>query len=105
MLTGRNQSREDSLITRHIGGRQRGSNLQSTNMTITNKCVFNGKEYTMEFPNVTVEQFQASFTRWIGGEVIQSAFSYLDADQREFVMTGTPPHVWDEMFFPAETEN
>jgi hypothetical protein len=30
--------------------------------------------------------------------VIQSAFSYLDADQREFVMTGTPPHVWDEMF-------
>ena len=26
LLTGRNQSREDSLITRHIGGRQRGSN-------------------------------------------------------------------------------
>lgn len=28
---------------------------------------------------------------WLGGELIQNVFSYLDADQREFLMTGMLP--------------
>ncbi len=32
------------------------------------------------------------------GALIQDAFHFLNAGEREFVMTGTPPRVWDEMF-------
>ncbi len=29
------------------------------------------------------------------GALIQEAFFFLTADEREFIMTGTPPHVWE----------
>jgi hypothetical protein len=32
------------------------------------------------------------------GALIQEAFPYLNADEREFIMTGTPPHIWEQMF-------
>jgi len=32
------------------------------------------------------------------GALIQDAFPQLSADEREFIMTGTPPAVWDEIF-------
>ena len=34
---------------------------------------------------------------------IQDAFPHLHAWEREFIMTGTPPHVWEEMFAEQES--
>ena len=69
-------------------------------MKLTKRCVFNGNYYTMDFPTMTEEMYENSKKLWVDERmVIQTAFNYLNADEREFIMTGTPPHVWDEMFF------
>jgi len=35
---------------------------------------------------------------WQNGTLAQKAFSYLDADQRELIMTGTHSGCWDKIF-------
>lgn len=40
--------------------------------------------------------------RWINGELIQVAFPYLNADQREILKTGIDSESWDEMFAGSE---
>jgi hypothetical protein len=35
---------------------------------------------------------------WINGGLIQQCFPYLDADQREILMTGIDNDTWNEMF-------
>jgi len=73
-------------------------------MKITKKCIFNGQTYTMDFPNMTEEMYENSMKLWVDERmVIQSAFYYLNADEREFIMTGTPPHVWEQMFAEQES--
>ena len=67
-------------------------------MQITSVCQLDGKVYTMDFPNMTETQFRISKKMWDEGMLIQDAFPFLTADQREFLMTGTPPEVWDAMF-------
>lgn len=67
-------------------------------MKITAVCQFNGRVYTMDFPNMTETQFRISKKMWDEGALIQEAFPYLNADQREFLMTGTPPELWTAMF-------
>lgn len=67
-------------------------------MQITAVCQLDGKVYTMDFPNMTETQFRISKKMWDEGALIQDAFPFLNADQREFLMTGTPPQVWDAMF-------
>lgn len=54
---------------------------------------FSGEENTMEIP-LTQEEFDAAHRRWQGGAMIQDAFHMLDADQREFIMTGITPAEW-----------
>ena len=68
-------------------------------MTLKKYCQFNGKMYAMDLP-ITEEQFHEAHVKWQNGALIQDAFSFLNADQREFIMTGTPPHIWDSMFAP-----
>jgi len=70
-------------------------------MTITAVCQFDGNVYTMNFPHMTEERFEAAKEKWHNGTMIQDAFNFLTADEREFLMTGTPPEVWDKLF--AET--
>jgi hypothetical protein len=41
---------------------------------------------------------------WINGELIQDAFPYLDADQREILKTGIDTQSWDEMFARSEDD-
>ena len=36
------------------------------------------------------------------GALIQTAFWFLNADEREFLLTGTPPDVWDAIFGPMD---
>lgn len=69
----------------------------STNSTeVTAKSTFTGKTHTMVLP-VSVERILA----WQTGadrRVIQQCFPELDADQREFLMSGAGPGEWDETF-------
>ena len=67
-------------------------------MQLTKRCQFNGQTYTMDFPTMTASQYYDAREKWNNGALIQDAFFFLTADEREFIMTGTPPHVWDEMF-------
>ena len=56
----------------------------------------------MDFPNMTASQYYDAREAWKGGLLIQQAFPFLTADEREFLMTGTPPHVWKEIFAEHE---
>jgi hypothetical protein len=51
---------------------------------------------------ITVEQsitrLEYSWSEWINGSMIQIAFPYLSADEREFLMTGITADEWDEIF-------
>lgn len=58
----------------------------------------------MDFPTMTEEQYATALMKCDLGALIQEAFFFLTADEREFIMTGTPPHVWEEMFPPAPEE-
>lgn len=73
-------------------------------MQLTKRCQFNGQIYTMDFPTMTEEQYATALMKCDLGALIQEAFFFLTADEREFIMTGTPPHVWEEMFPPAPEE-
>lgn len=62
-------------------------------MLITRKSMFSGKEHTLEVP-CTEEQLEA----WRNGQLIQVAMPNVPADLREFLMTGTTPEEWNEIF-------
>jgi hypothetical protein len=66
-------------------------------MKLTNRCQFNGKTYEMEI-NCTPAQLAEGTHAYSKGALLQNAFPFLNANEREFLKTGTPPHVWDEMF-------
>jgi hypothetical protein len=65
---------------------------------LTNVCAFDGKTYAMDIPALTPERLEKGLRARENGALIQNAFPYLNADEREFILTGTLPHVWDEMF-------
>lgn len=50
--------------------------------------------------SITVKLSDAN--EWINGGLIQSCFPYLDAEQREILMTGNDNEAWDSMFPPEE---
>lgn len=62
-------------------------------MIITRKDPITGKTNSMDL-NVSPEQIEA----WTSGVLIQNAFPHLNADEREFLMTGIMPETWDDMF-------
>lgn len=62
-------------------------------MKVTRKSPRTGKETTLDLP-ITEGQLE----RWQNGELIQNVFPHLDADQREFLMTGFTAEDWAAMF-------
>jgi hypothetical protein len=48
--------------------------------------------------SIKYDDFLEMFKRWQDGANVQNAFSTLDADEREFLMTGMLPEEWEEMF-------
>lgn len=60
-------------------------------MKITRMSPFTRKKVTIDLP-ITESQYSA----WEGGALAQNAFPNLDADQREFIMTGITPDEWDK---------
>ena len=47
---------------------------------------------------LTREEFEEGLVAWTYGTLIQEAFPTLDADQREFMMTGVTPEEWNKAF-------
>jgi hypothetical protein len=45
---------------------------------------------------------EGALQAWQGGMLIQDAMPNLNADEREFVMTGITPYEWDNMFEEEE---
>lgn len=41
---------------------------------------------------------------WKGGKLVQDAFWYLDANERELLISGICPHCWDSMFGDEQEE-
>jgi len=71
-------------------------------MRYSRVCELNGKRYTREL-EVDREKFEAYIAtpRHLRG-LIQNVFPELSADDREFILTGTPPEVWEEIFARSE---
>ena len=42
--------------------------------------------------------FISSYNKWKHGTLVQNAFPTLNADEREFILTGCLPKQWEEMF-------
>lgn len=55
-------------------------------------------ERTMKFEGVEQSKLVAGIDRWANGELIQNALPDLDAEYREFLMTGITPEEWNKMF-------
>ena len=66
-------------------------------MQVTNKSSLSGKSNTMVL-DFTMPQYMA----WKGGALSQDAFPQLDADGREFLMTGITPAEWNEAFAQSD---
>lgn len=69
--------------------------------------IVNGDSLT--FSGLTLSQKPFSITvklsdanEWVNGGLIQSCFPYLNAEQREILMTGYDNEAWKEMFGAAE---
>ena len=63
---------------------------------ITKKCPFTGKMNTRKIPVA-----KAKYDKWERGEtraLIQQYFPELSPDDREFILTGCTPEMWDEKF-------
>jgi hypothetical protein len=57
---------------------------------------FDGVENSMVF-KTTFDAIEESIRQYDAGSLIQNAFWYLSADQREFLISGMTPQQWDEM--------
>lgn len=51
---------------------------------------------------LSLREFDYGMQRWDAGELIQRAFPTLDAEQREFLMTGITPEQWKDSFGDEE---
>jgi hypothetical protein len=60
-----------------------------------------GKFNVMQLP-MTWEQFDECRAKWEAGALIQNAFPMLNAEQREFIMTGITPEEWEATFGPGD---
>lgn len=67
--------------------------------TLHTHCPVCGESYSLEV-------YEKDFDRWKSGVHVQDAFPYLDADDRERLISGICPKCWDKMFRnPAPSVN
>ena len=69
-----------------------------------NDAVYVGREcpFCGEYHEVLVSE--ADFAAWQGGELVQNAFPYLSADDREILVSGICPKCWADTFGEEEDE-
>jgi hypothetical protein len=56
----------------------------------------------MDFGKVNISQIMEGQRRREQGAMIQDALPFLNADQREFLLSGLTPEMWDELFENAK---
>jgi hypothetical protein len=61
-----------------------------------------GRGTSMNFGRVSISDLLQCYEKWKAGYRIQFAFEEYNADQREFIMTGITPEIWNEMFASYE---
>ena len=66
--------------------------------TITTRCPFCGETH-----EIAVNE--NDYLDWQDGKLAQNAFPYLDADEREMLISGICPTCWDGMFETDEEED
>lgn len=64
-------------------------------MKITKTCILTSVQNTLDLP-ITLEQYERVVARHETGEYIQDIVPNLNADQREFLMTGILNDTWQE---------
>ena len=47
---------------------------------------------------MNIDITQAQLDAWVDGSLIQDVMPDINADEREFIMTGITPDEWDAMF-------
>ena len=52
----------------------------------------------MNFGRINISEFMKKYNQWVDGEMIQYAFPDFSPEQREFIMTGITPEMWDRLF-------
>lgn len=62
-------------------------------MLIKRTCPLSGETKTQD-----IAVTQAQLDDWDSGTLIQNAMPHLSADEREFILTGMTPDVWDKLF-------
>lgn len=65
--------------------------LEDDRCRLTGRCVITGEQYSVETINSHVEAYQ-------NGALAQDAFPDLGTDDREFLISGTSPQGWKEVF-------
>ena len=58
---------------------------------------YNNKWKKMHF-RCTPDQFRAGIDAYDNGSLMQGAFPFLTADEREFLISGTTPKEWAKIF-------
>jgi hypothetical protein len=71
--------------------------VSPTSISITRGSPFTTTQSTMILP-ISLAQWVSAHRAWQDGTLIQVAFPTLNADQREFIMTGLTPAQWNEIF-------
>ena len=91
-------------ILRRINPRGMSFMLREVSPTETRISIF-GDENIHIVVNHPLESLNQAFYYWIAeGRLIQQAFSFLSVEEREFLMTGMTPQVWNETFGKMEFE-
>lgn len=67
----------------------------------TGNVVITIRDKEMVF-NCTYEQYRNGIIAYQAGKVMQDAFPFLSADEREFLMSGFTPFEWREIFGDEE---
>ena len=55
--------------------------------------------------NIGYMEFVSGLQKWFHGSYIQDVFPNLNADEREFIMTGLTPEAWNKIFGEEEEDN
>lgn len=69
--------------------------ISDTETSVTMTHFMSGENVTRVLPTEH-DHFLRQFQQWKRGQLIQNAFSELDASDREFLMTGMSDEEWDQ---------
>ena len=73
------------------------SKINYKEVTVVTACPFCGHANEVEVNEI-------DYLDWQDGMLVQDAFPYLSANEREKLVSGICPSCWDKMFPPEEDE-